>query len=107
MLTNKGPAIAALPFENLSGSAEHDLFARGMTEQVVAALTRFKGVRVLSRRASAKYADDLAALQRELGADYLLEGSIRRDAEKVRVTLNSNAKCNGSGEAQSDISAEL
>ena len=86
VLTIKGPAIAALPFENLSGSAEQDLFARGMTEQVVAALTRFKGVRVLSRRASAKYADDLAALQRELGADYLLEGSIRRDAEKVRVT---------------------
>ena len=86
VLTTKGPAIAALPFENLSGSAEQDLFARGMTEQVVAALTRFKGVRVLSRRASAKYADDLAALRRELGADYLLEGSIRRDAEKVRVT---------------------
>lgn len=57
-----------------------------MTEQVVAALTRFKGVRVLSRRASAKYANDLTALRRELGADYLLEGSIRRDAEKVRVT---------------------
>lgn len=86
VLTIKGPAIAALPFENLSGDADHDLFARGMTEQLAAALTRFKGVRVLSRRASAQYADDLSALQQELGADYLLEGSVRRDSERIRVT---------------------
>ncbi len=86
VMTIKGPAIAAIPFANLSGDTEYDLFARGMTDQVAAALTRFKGVRVLSPRASAKYADDLGALRRELGADYLLEGNIRRGAERIQIT---------------------
>ena len=86
VMTIKGPAIAALPFANLSGDEEYDLFARGMTEQLGAALTRFKGVRVLSPRASAKYADDLDALRSELGADYLLEGNIRRGAEQMQIT---------------------
>jgi len=86
VMTIKGPAIAALPFANLSGDTEYDLFARGMTDQLAAALTRFKGVRVLSPRASAKYADDLVALRRELDADYLLEGNIRRGAEQIQVT---------------------
>ncbi|HSR70899.1 MAG TPA: adenylate/guanylate cyclase domain-containing protein [Kiloniellales bacterium] len=86
VMTIKGPAIAALPFANLSGDSDYDLFARGMTDQLAAALTRFKGVRVLSPRASAKYADDLVALRRELDADYLLEGNIRRGAEQIQVT---------------------
>jgi len=86
VMTIKGPTIAALPFANLSGDTEYDLFARGMTDQLGAALTRFKGVRVLSPRASAKYADDLGALRSELGADYLLEGNIRRGAERIQIT---------------------
>jgi class 3 adenylate cyclase/TolB-like protein len=86
VMTIKGPAIAALPLVNLSGDAEYDLFARGMSDQLGAALTRFKGVRVLSPRASAKYADDLKALRSELGADYLLEGNIRRGAERIQIT---------------------
>ncbi len=86
VMTIKGPTIAALPFANLSGDTEYDLFARAMTDQVAAALTRFKGVRMLSPRASAKYADDFVALRRELGADYLLEGNIRRSAERIRIT---------------------
>lgn len=86
VMTIKGPVIAALPLVNLSGDAEYDLFARGMSDQLGAALTRFKGVRVLSPRASAKYADDLVALRRELGADYLLEGNIRRGAERIQIT---------------------
>jgi class 3 adenylate cyclase/TolB-like protein/tetratricopeptide (TPR) repeat protein len=86
VMTIKGPAIAALPFANQSGDTEYDLFARGMTDQVAAALIRFKGVRILSPRASAKYADDFAALRRELGADYLLEGNIRRGAERMQIT---------------------
>ena len=51
VMTIKGPAIAALPLANLSGDAEYDLFARGISDQLGAALTRFKGVRVLSPRA--------------------------------------------------------
>ncbi len=86
VMTIKGPAIAALPLANLSGDAEYDLFARGISDQLAAALTRFKGVRVLSPRASAKYADDLGALRSELGADYLLEGNIRRGAERIQIT---------------------
>ena len=86
VMTIKGPAIAALPFSNLSGDPAHDLFAQGISDQVAAALTRFKGVRILSPRASAQYADDLKALRKELGADYLLEGSIRRGAEKIWIT---------------------
>jgi class 3 adenylate cyclase/TolB-like protein/cytochrome c-type biogenesis protein CcmH/NrfG len=86
VMTIKGPAIAALPFANLSGDTEYDLFARGMSDQVAAALIRFKGVRILSPRASAQYADDLKALRSELGADYLLEGNIRRGAERMQIT---------------------
>jgi adenylate cyclase len=86
VMTIKGPAIAALPFANLSGDAAHDLFARGISDQVAAALTRFKGVRVLSPRAAAQYADDLKALRNELGADYLLEGNIRRGAGQIQIT---------------------
>ncbi len=86
VMTVEGPTIAALPFENHSGDAGQDLFARGMSDQLVAALTRFNGVRVLSPRASVKYADDFAALRRELGADYLLDGNIRRGAEKIQIT---------------------
>ncbi len=86
VMTIKGPAIAALPFTNLSGDSTHDLFARGISNQVAAALTRFKGVRILSARAAAQYADDLKALRSELGADYLLEGNIRRGAEQIQIT---------------------
>ena len=86
VLTIKGPAIAALPFENLSGDTEQDVFARGMTEQLAAALTRFKGVRILSRRATAKFANDMQAIHREMGADDVLEGSFRRDAAGIRLT---------------------
>lgn len=86
VLTIKGPTIAALPLINLSGDPQYDLFARGMSNQVIAALTRFKGVRVLSPRASKKYSDDLEGLRNDLGADYLLDGSIRRSAEQIQIT---------------------
>ena len=90
VLTIKGPAIAALPFENLSGDAEQDLFARGMTEQVAAALTRFKGVRVLSLKSTAVHAENLQALRSELNADYVLEGNVRRSADKISVTARAD-----------------
>ena len=83
-----GPSIAVLPFENLSGDPGQDYFADGLTEDVIAALGRFSNLSVLARNATAAYKDAPKApaeIGRELGVRYLLEGSVRRVEQRVRV----------------------
>jgi adenylate cyclase len=83
------PAIAVLPFANLSGDASQAYFADGITEELTAALARFQGLSVTARTSTLQY-KETAADAREIGAalgvNYLLEGSIRRDADTVRIT---------------------
>src|SRR5215813_6624031 len=83
------PSIAVLPFENMSGDPEQDYFADGITEDIITALSRFKSLFVIARNSSFTYkgkAVDTKQISRELGVRYVLEGSIRRAANRVRIT---------------------
>jgi TolB-like protein/DNA-binding winged helix-turn-helix (wHTH) protein/Tfp pilus assembly protein PilF len=83
--------LAVLPFDNLSGDAEQEYLSDGLTEEMITQLGRLEPdrLRVLARSSTWKYkrADrDIGRLRRELGADYVLEGSLRRAGERVRVS---------------------
>jgi adenylate cyclase len=81
------PALAVLPFTNLSGG-EHDYFADGLTEEIITAVSRFKGLVVIASNASFSMRGrehDAKRVGDELGVPYLLRGSIRRAQERVRV----------------------
>jgi TolB-like protein/tetratricopeptide (TPR) repeat protein len=83
------PTIAVLPFDNLSGDADGGHFADGVTEEIIMALARCSGMTVIARNSSFTYrgrAVDVRQVGRELGAGYVLEGSIRRSANTVRIT---------------------
>ncbi|WP_426613099.1 tetratricopeptide repeat protein [Bradyrhizobium sp. McL0616] len=87
-LPNK-PSIAVLPFTNLSGDLEQDYFADGMVDEITTALSRFKSLFVIARNSSFTYkgrAVDIKLVGRELGVRYVLEGSVRKAAGKVRIT---------------------
>jgi adenylate cyclase len=81
-------AIAVLPFENMSGDPEQEYFADGMVEEITTALSRFKGALVIARNSSFTYkgkAVNVKQVGRELGVRYVLEGSVRKAAGKVRI----------------------
>ena len=89
--SGRGLTLAVLPFDNLSGDAEQEYLSDGLTEEMITQLGRLEPdrLRVLARSSTWKYkrADrDIGRLRRELGADYVLEGSLRRAGERVRVT---------------------
>jgi TolB-like protein/DNA-binding winged helix-turn-helix (wHTH) protein/Flp pilus assembly protein TadD len=83
--------LAVLPFDNLSGDADQEYLSDGLTEEMITQLARLEPdrLRVLARSSTWKYKRaerDIGQLRRELGADYVLEGSLRRGGERVRVT---------------------
>ena len=83
------PSIAVLPFQNMSGDAEQDYFADGMVEDILTGLARIKWLFVVARNSSFAYKDkafDVRQVGRELGVRYVLEGSVRKAANRVRVT---------------------
>jgi adenylate cyclase len=83
------PSIAVLPFTNLSGDPEQDYFADGMVEDIITALSHFKALFVIARNSSFTYkgrAVDVKQVGRELGVRYVLEGSVRKAANRVRIT---------------------
>lgn len=83
------PSIAALPFQNMSGDPEQDYFADGMLEDIITGLSRIKWLFVIARNSSFAYKGksvDIKEAGRELGVRYLLEGSVRKMANRVRVT---------------------
>src|SRR6266849_1288437 len=83
------PSIAVLPFENMSGDPEQEYFADGMAEEIITALSRFKSLFVIARNSSFTYkgkAVDIKQVGRELGVRYVVEGSVRKAAETVRIT---------------------
>jgi len=83
------PAIAVLPFQNMSGDPEQDYFADGMVEDIITALSRFSWLMVIARNSTFTYknkAVDVKQIGRELGVRYALEGSVRRAAGTVRIT---------------------
>jgi TolB-like protein/class 3 adenylate cyclase len=83
------PSIAVLPFQNMSGDPEQDYFADGMAEDIITALSHFKALFVIARNSSFTYkgrAVDVKQIGRELGVRYVLEGSVRKAANRVRIT---------------------
>ena len=85
----KGPSIAVLPFANLSGDSTQDYFADGITEEIITQLTRFRELFVLARNTTLRYkgqAVDIKKVGRELGARYMVEGSVRKAGGRIRVT---------------------
>ena len=83
------PFIAVLPFANLSGKLKEDYFSDGITEDIITELSRFSELRVIARHSSFQFkgkAIDVRQIGQELGARYVLEGSVRRSANRIRVT---------------------
>jgi adenylate cyclase len=83
------PSIAVLPFENMSDDPKQDYFADGMVEEIITALSRFKWLLVIARNSSFSFkgqAVDVKEVGRRLGVRYVLEGSVRKAAGKVRIT---------------------
>jgi TolB-like protein len=83
------PSIAALPFQNMSGDPEQEYFADGIVEEIITALSRFRQLFVIARNSSFTYKDravDVKQVGRELGVRYVLEGSVRKAANRVRIT---------------------
>jgi TolB-like protein/class 3 adenylate cyclase len=83
------PSIAVLPFQNMSGDPEQEYFADGIVEDIITALSRFKALFVIARNSSFTYkgrAVDVKQIGRELGVRYVLEGSVRKAANRVRIT---------------------
>ncbi len=83
------PSIAVLPFDNMSGDPEQEYFADGIAEDVITALSRFRSLFVIARNSSFTYkntAVDVRSVGQQLGVRYVLEGSVRRASNQVRVT---------------------
>ena len=83
------PSIAVLPFENLSGDREQEYFADGVVEEIITALSRFRQLFVIARNSSFTFkgrAVDVKQVGRELGVRYVLEGSVRKAGDRVRIT---------------------
>jgi adenylate cyclase len=83
------PSIVVLPFHNLSSDPEQEFFADGMVEEIITALSRFKALFVIARNSSFIYkgrAVEVKRVGRDLGVRYVLEGSVRKTANRVRIT---------------------
>ena len=83
------PSIAVLPFQNMSGDAEQDYFSDGVAEDIITALSRFNSLLVMARNTSFAYkgrAFDIKRIGKELGVRYVLEGSVRRSGNRLRIT---------------------
>lgn len=83
------PSIAVLPFTNMSGDSAEDYFSDGITEDIITELSCNHGLLVIARNSSFQYrktAVDVKWVGRELGAQYVVEGSVRRGGERVRIT---------------------
>jgi adenylate cyclase len=83
------PSVAVLPFTNLSGDPQQDYFSDGITEDIITELSRFSELLVIARNSSFQYkgkAVDIRQVGRELGVRYVLEGSVRRSGDRIRIT---------------------
>ena len=83
------PSIAVLPFQNMSGDPEQEYFEDGIVEEIITTLSRVRQLFVIARNSSFTYkgrAVDIKQVGRELGVRYVLEGSVRKSANRVRIT---------------------
>jgi adenylate cyclase len=83
------PSIAVLPFQNMSGDPEQEYFVDGMVEEIITALSRIRWLFVVARNSSFSYkgqSPDVRQVGHELGVRYVLEGSVRKGGNRVRIT---------------------
>ena len=83
------PSIAVLPFANMSGDPEQEYFVDGVVEEIITALSRIRWLFVIARNSSFTYKGrsvDIKQVGRELGVRYVLEGSVRKAGQRVRIT---------------------
>ena len=93
------PAIAVLPFTNMSGDREQDYFSDGISEDIITALSKLRWFFVVARNSSFVYkgrAVHMAEVARELGVRYVLEGSVRRSGDRLRISAQLNDVSTGS-----------
>ena len=84
------PSIAVLPFDNMSGDPEQDYFADGITEDIITELARFQGLFVIARNSVFTYKGKAVRIEdvgRDLGVNYVVEGSVRKAGNRIRVTV--------------------
>ena len=89
MSTIERPSIAVLPFVNLGRDAQQDYFSDGITGDIITELSRFSDLSIIARSSSFQYKGksvDVRQIGRELGVRYVLEGSVRRDENRIRIT---------------------
>src|SRR3954447_455138 len=83
------PAIAVMPFENMSGDADQEYFVDGITEDIITALSKWRWFLVIARNSTFAYKGksvDVKEISRDLGVRYVLEGSVRKVGQRVRIT---------------------
>jgi TolB-like protein len=83
------PAIAVLPFRNLSDDPDQQYFSDGITEDIITELSRFRSLSVIASKSSFQYrgmANELRRVEQELGVRYIVEGSVRRSSDRIRIT---------------------
>ena len=88
---NKLPTIAVMPFKNMSNDEEQEYFSDGVTEDIIANLSSWKSFPVISRNSTFSFKGKnvkSSEIAQQLGADYIVEGSIRKGGKKVRITAN-------------------
>ena len=93
------PSIAVLPFVNMSGDAEQDYFSDGISEDIITALSKLRWFFVIARNSSFIYKDKSVHLKQvaeELGVGYVVEGSVRKSGDRVRITAQLNDAFTGS-----------
>lgn len=91
-------ALAVLPFDNMSGDAEQEYFSDGISEDIITALSRIRGLRVIARNSTFAYkgeAKDIRLIATELDARYVLEGSVRKSGNHVRISAQLIDATNG------------
>ena len=97
--TAAGPSIAVLPFANMSADKDQEYFADGVTEEILNSLAHVEGLRVIGRTSSFYFKgrnEDLASIARKLAVGAVLEGSVRKDGNRVRVTAQLLDTADGS-----------
>lgn len=84
------PSVAVLPFTNVGGDASEDFFCDGITENIIFGLSRFRSLLVIARSSSFAFRDSgeqISAIAAKLGVNYLIEGTVRRSDDRIRVTV--------------------
>jgi TolB-like protein len=92
------PAIAVLPFINLSGDPEQEYFSDGISDDIITALSKLRWFFVIARNSSFTYkgkAVHMSRIAEELGVDYVVEGSVRRGGDRVRINVQLNDAATG------------